>query len=57
MAKKDDKKDFDFIKALSDIEDWDWKKEAFKRYITVKGIEIKSDKELEKQYKTFYGGE
>lgn len=58
MAKKNEEKaDFDFTQALEKIDDWDWKKEAFKRYIFGLGIEIKSEKEFEKQYKEFYGGE
>ena len=58
MAKKIEVKSvFDFNQALEAVVDWDWKKEAFKRYIIGKGIEIKSDKEFEKQYKEFYGGE
>jgi len=55
MTKKEAKKsDFDFDKSFEAIEDWDWKKEAFKRYITGLGIEIKSDKDLEKEYKKFW---
>ena len=56
MAKKEAKTDFDLDEAISKIVDWDWKVEAFKRYITNLGIEIKSDKELEQKYKEFYKG-
>ena len=56
MAKKTEKADFDLDEAISEIVDWDWKVEAFRRYITNLGIEIKSAKELEKQYNDFYGG-
>lgn len=56
MAKKTEKSDFDFDKALESVDDWGWKKEAFKRYVKGLGIEINSDKEFEKQYKEFYGG-
>lgn len=58
MAKKNEEKSaFDFNQSLEAVDDWDWKKEAFKRYVTGKGVEIKSDKDFEKQYKKFYGGE
>ena len=56
MAKKTDKVDFDLDEAISKIVDWDWKVEAFRRYISNLGIEIKSAKELEKHYNDFYGG-
>lgn len=57
MAKKEAKKEeFDLQSSLDEIEDWDWKVEAFRKYITGLGIEIKSSKELEKQYADFYGG-
>jgi len=56
MAKKEEAKSpaFDFEKSLEAISDWDWKIEAFKRYIVGLGIEIKSDKDLEKEYKKFW---
>lgn len=56
LAKKEEN-GFDFIESLAKIEDWDWKKEAFKRYVTGLNIEIKSEKELIKKYKDYYGGE
>ena len=56
MTKKNKESDFDLIQAIDEIEDWDWKKEAFKRYITGLNVEIKSEKELQKQYNDYYGG-
>lgn len=57
MAKKTEKaEEFNLQSAIDEIEDWDWKVEAFRRYICNLGIEIKSAKELNKQYNDFYGG-
>ena len=56
MAKKKENVDFDLESAIDEIIDWDWKVEAFRRYIANLGIEIKSAKELEKHYNDFYGG-
>ena len=56
MTKKNKESDFNLNQSINDIEDWDWKKEAFKRYITGLNVEIKSEKELEKQYNDYYGG-
>lgn len=57
MAKKEEAKttsDFDFDQALEALDDWDWKIEAFRRYVAHLGIEIKSEKEFTKQYEDFW---
>ena len=56
MAKKEEAKtsDFDFDTSLDMVDDWDWKKVAFERYVHNVGIEIKSEKEFTKQYEEFW---
>lgn len=57
MTKKEDEKSgFNLIEALTNLNDWEFKKDAFYRYIIGLGIEIKSDKEFKKQYEDYYGG-
>lgn len=47
---------FDLKTALCEIVDADWKLRAFYNYTKSRGITIKDQKELDKQYKEFYGG-
>lgn len=56
MAKKNEKaSDFDYIKALEDMELISFLKEGIIKYITAKNLEIKSEKDLKDLLKQFGG--